>query len=310
MLDFFKYFYEKFDRFVNEHLIKISLFLFIFIGTFTILWDRVVYIVPAGNVGVIYRPLWGGVDMERVFGEGIHILFPWNRFTQYNARIQNQVLELEVLTSDLLKSKVKVIFQYEIDTPTLPILHRYIGPDYLSKVVEPQVISIIRERIGSFSSDKAFTADLQKIVRDITITSDRILVDNVSPPGLNSVKLIRISGVEITNITFPKEVEMAIELKMVEMAKADGYKFILQAARQEAQRKEIEAEGIRKFQDIVRPGLSDNYLRWRGVEATQSLAASNNSKIIIFGQGPTGLPLVLGDMDKTTIPPKSAKPAQ
>jgi regulator of protease activity HflC (stomatin/prohibitin superfamily) len=310
MLDFFKYFYEKFDRFVNEHLIKISLFLFIFIGTFTILWDRVVYIVPAGNVGVIYRPLWGGVDMERVFGEGIHILFPWNRFTQYNARIQNQVLELEVLTSDLLKSKVKVIFQYEIDTPTLPILHRYIGPDYLSKVVEPQVISIIRERIGSFSSDKAFTADLQKIVRDITITSDRILVDNVSPPGLNSVKLIRISSVEITNITFPKEVEMAIELKMVEMAKADGYKFILQAARQEAQRKEIEAEGIRKFQDIVRPGLSDNYLRWRGVEATQSLAASNNSKIIIFGQGPTGLPLVLGDMDKTTIPPKSAKPAQ
>jgi regulator of protease activity HflC (stomatin/prohibitin superfamily) len=310
MLDFFKYFYEKFDRFVNEHLIKISLFLFIFIGTFTILWDRVVYIVPAGNVGVIYRPLWGGVDMERVFGEGIHILFPWNKFTQYNARIQNQALELEVLTSDLLKSKVKVIFQYEIDTPTLPILHRYIGPDYLSKVVEPQVISIIRERIGSFSSDKAFTADLQKIVRDITITSDKILVDNVSPPGLKSVKLIRISSVEITNISFPKEVEMAIELKMVEMAKADGYKFILQAARQEAQRKEIEAEGIRKFQDIVRPGLSDNYLRWRGVEATQSLAASNNSKIIIFGQGPTGLPLVLGDMDKTTIPPKSAKPAQ
>jgi regulator of protease activity HflC (stomatin/prohibitin superfamily) len=187
------------------------------------------------------------------------------------------------------------------------MLHKYIGPDYRTKVIEPQIISIIRDRVGSFSSDKAFTADLQTVMREIAVTSDRILVDNVNPPGLKSVKLVRITNVEITNITFPKEVEDAIERKMVELAKADGYKYILQAARQEAVRKEIEAEGIRKFQDIVRPGLSDNYLRWRGVEATQSLATSNNSKIIVFGSGPTGLPLVLGDMDKTPIPSKIPK---
>ena len=124
---------------------------------------------------------------------------------------------------------------------------------------------------------------------------------------ISTSRISLLMNTEITSISFPKEVEEAIEKKMVELAKADGYKYILEAARQEAQRKEIEAEGIRKFQDIVRPGLSDNYLRWRGVEATQSLATSNNSKIIIFGSGPTGLPLVLGDMDKTIIPPKASK---
>ena len=288
-MKYVKLFYAYIDRIINQYLIQISLALFIGVGSLLLLWPKVVNIVPAGKVAVIYRPLWGGVDMNEIFKEGVHFVFPWNTFTQYDARLQNQVLELEVLTSDLLKSKVKVVYQYEIDARTLPLLHKYIGPDYLHKVVEPQVISIIRSRVGSFSSDKAFTSDIQKVVREIAITSDRILVDNISPPGLESVKLVRISDVEITNISFPKEVEEAIEKKMVELAKADGYKYILEAARQEAQRKEIEAEGIRKFQDIVRPGLSDNYLRWRGVEATQSLATSNNSKIIIFGSGPTGL---------------------
>jgi regulator of protease activity HflC (stomatin/prohibitin superfamily) len=306
-MNLLKLLYQRFDYYINQYLLQISLVLFISIGSLLILWNKVVYVVPAGNVGVMYRPLWGGVDMNNVYREGIHLVFPWNTFTQYDARLQNQTLELEVLTSDLLKSKVKVVYQYEIDSVTLPMLHKYIGPDYRTKVIEPQIISIIRARVGSFSSDKAFTADLQTVMREITVTSDRILVDNVNPPGLKSVKLVRITNVEITNITFPKEVEDAIERKMVELAKADGYKYILQAARQEAVRKEIEAEGIRKFQDIVRPGLSDNYLRWRGVEATQSLATSNNSKIIVFGSGPTGLPLVLGDMDKTPIPSKIPK---
>lgn len=305
MMKYIKLIYQAFDRLIDQYLIQISLALFIGIGSLLLLWPKIVNVVPAGNVAVIYRPLWGGVDMSEVYKEGVHFVFPWNTFTQYDARLQNQVLELDVLTSDLLKSKVKVVYQYEIDVRTLPMLHKYIGPDYLNKVVEPQVISIIRGRIGSFSSDKAFTSDIQKVVREIAITSDRILVDNISPPGLESVKLIRVSDVEIVSISFPKEVEEAIERKMVELAKADGYKYILQAAKQEALRKEIEAEGIRKFQDIVRPGLSDNYLRWRGVEATQSLATSNNSKIIIFGSGPTGLPLVLGDMDKS---PVNAKP--
>lgn len=306
-MNLLKLLYQRFDYYVNQYLLQISLVLFISIGSLLILWNKIVYIVPAGNVAVIYRPLWGGVDMSNVYREGIHLVFPWNTFTQYDARLQNQTLELEVLTSDLLKSKVKVVYQYEIDSATLPIMHKYIGPDYRTKVVEPQIISIIRARIGSFGSDKAFTADLQTVLHEITVTTDRILVDNLNPPGLKSVKLIRISNVEITNITFPKEVEEAIEKKMVELAKADGYKYILQAARQEAVRKEIEAEGIRKFQDIVRPGLSDNYLRWRGVEATQSLATSNNSKIIVFGSGPTGLPLVLGDMDKSSNSSKTSK---
>jgi regulator of protease activity HflC (stomatin/prohibitin superfamily) len=62
--------------------------------------------------------------------------------------------------------------------------------------------------------------------------------------------------------------------------------------RQEAERKRIEAQGIQDFQKIVSQGLTDQLLRWKGIEATRSLAESKNSKTIIVG-GKDGLPLIL-----------------
>jgi regulator of protease activity HflC (stomatin/prohibitin superfamily) len=63
--------------------------------------------------------------------------------------------------------------------------------------------------------------------------------------------------------------------------------------RQEADRKTIEAEGIAKYQSIVRQGLTQEYLRLKGIEVTEKLASSPNTKIIVVGSGSSGgLPLV------------------
>ena len=72
-------------------------------------------------------------------------------------------------------------------------------------------------------------------------------------------------------------------------------RFTLDKERQEAQRKQIEAEGILKYQNIVRQGLSAEYLQYKGIEATERLAASPNTKVVVVGGGKTGLPLILGD---------------
>ena len=60
----------------------------------------------------------------------------------------------------------------------------------------------------------------------------------------------------------------------------------------EAERKKIEAQGIADFQNIVTAGISQNLLRWKGIEATEKLAASANAKVIVIG-GADGLPLIL-----------------
>ena len=69
--------------------------------------------------------------------------------------------------------------------------------------------------------------------------------------------------------------------------------FILTKERQEADRKRIEAQGIADFQRIVAQGISEQLLRWKGIEATEKLAGSTNAKVIIVGAGKDGLPIIL-----------------
>ena len=68
-------------------------------------------------------------------------------------------------------------------------------------------------------------------------------------------------------------------------------RFVLAKEEQEAQRKQIEAQGIQNFQRIVSQGISEQLLRWKGIEATSHLAESPNSKVVIIG-GKDGLPLI------------------
>ena len=69
--------------------------------------------------------------------------------------------------------------------------------------------------------------------------------------------------------------------------------FVLTKEKQEADRKRIEAQGIADFQRIVARGISEQLLRWKGIEATEKLAASQNAKVVIIGSGKDGLPIIL-----------------
>jgi hypothetical protein len=73
----------------------------------------------------------------------------------------------------------------------------------------------------------------------------------------------------------------------------------------ESMRKEIEADGIARFQQKVQAGISPNYLKWRGIEATLSLATSENAKTVIIG-GKDGMPLILNTDEATATRRKSS----
>ena len=93
-------------------------------------------------------------------------------------------------------------------------------------------------------------------------------------------------------VTLPKFVQRAIEEKEKVRHVSESYDYRLVVEDKERQRKRLEAEGIRGFQEIVSGGITDGYLRWRGIQATLELAKSNNTKIVIVG-GKDGLPLIL-----------------
>jgi regulator of protease activity HflC (stomatin/prohibitin superfamily) len=57
--------------------------------------------------------------------------------------------------------------------------------------------------------------------------------------------------------------------------------------------KEVEAQGIADFQKIVAQGISAQLLEWKGIEATEKLATSSNSKVVVIGNPRSGLPVIL-----------------
>lgn len=285
----------QFKAWVRANVLTLVVGVTVFIAALVVLWPVVVHIIPAGGVGVLYRPLSKGVDTGQILDEGVHLIWPWNSLTQYSIQTQKQKLNIEVLTKDLLKTKATVSFQYEIDPKTVGYLHKYVGPDFLEKIVIPQVVQITRQIVGKTSSQDAFTTVLETVSDDITIDANKQLINSIQPAGLVKLHLIHIDSVQITNIEFPKAIEDAIEQKVTEQAKADALTYVVQGAKKEAERKVIEAGGIRDFQQIVSGGLTENYLRFKGIEATSQLANSENAKIVIFGSGQTGLPLIFDD---------------
>jgi len=276
--------------------------------TVVVLWKRVVILIPAGFVGVIYRPLFGGIDMNKILGEGVNFVFPLNTVTQYDARVQMKKIEMEVLTKDQLRSDIKVSFQFQLNKYGLPLLHKFVGPDYIEKVILPEVTGKTRVMFAELTSQEAFTKQLEKAVNEIAIMSDQVILEKLGPPGLDYVRLLRITAAQLESMEFPAEIQAAIRNKIAESQIAEAGVFKVQAARLEAERKEVEAGGIKKYQDIVNAGLTDNYLKIRGIEATLKLAESNNSKVVIFGSAPNGLPILLSGDSASPISQPSAAP--
>jgi hypothetical protein len=108
----------------------------------------------------------------------------------------------------------------------------------------------------------------------------------------------------------PPPIVAAINRQTEQFYQIQEFKFRVEREAQESKRKQIEANGIAAFQRTVSQGISDSYLRWRGIEATLALAQSPNTKIVIIGSGKDGLPIILGNVDTPASSgsgPKSAE---
>ena len=99
--------------------------------------------------------------------------------------------------------------------------------------------------------------------------------------GLLEERGILIEAVLIKSIQLPANLARAIEEKLEAEQRALRMEFVLQEAQQEAQRRRIEAEGIRDAQNIISQGLDPNVLQFKSIEAFLELAKSPNTKVII-----------------------------
>jgi regulator of protease activity HflC (stomatin/prohibitin superfamily) len=173
---------------------------------------------------------------------------------------------------------------YHLNPDRAADVFQKIGPDYENVVVEPTLRSAIREATASHTANALYTGEREMVAKQI--------YDQVSTQ-LNQ-RGLTVENVLLRDIQLPATLKSAIEAKQQAEQESLAMNFRLQKETQEAQRKRIEAAGVRDFQQIVAQGISAQLLEWKGIEATENLAKSPNSKVVVIGNSKNGLPLILG----------------
>jgi regulator of protease activity HflC (stomatin/prohibitin superfamily) len=239
--------------------------------------------VNSGHRGIVFKTLGGGTSKE-ILGEGMHLIPIWNHVIQYDTRVHEMKEQLIVLSSNGLTLRVDASVRFRPKMEELFELQTQIGPDYDQKVIGPIVRSEARKVFGRYQPEEIYSTKREEIERQIYDEVLRALEG----------KHVIVEAVLVRDVDLPEAIKVAIGDKLAEEQRAQKMRFTLDRERQEAQRKLIEAEGIAKYQSIVRQGLTQEYLTFKGIEATSKLAESNNSKVVIVGAGKSGLPVILG----------------
>jgi prohibitin 2 len=300
----------------------------IFVTAIVLLSPFIFIEIPAGYVGVVYRPWSGGTVTTTALTEGNNFVFPWNSVTTYDTRIQLATEKFEAITKDDLHIQVQIKYRYRTRAETLGQLQRLVGPNYKIKLLDPAISSSLRQEISKYSAVDVYggnRTNIQKAVFDDVVSPlnknfvRATATDAASSGDRNGLRgrisqvdpngnLVELMDVLITDVTLPKSVRDAIERKEQAEQLTEEYKYRIQKEELESQRKEIEGRGIAAFQREVQTSMSPSYLKWRGIEATLDLAKSENAKVVIVG-GADGLPLIFNTDETAKNTPNKAKAA-
>jgi len=257
-----------------------------------LVWPYFVTVIPAGSAGVIWSGI-SGTKQDVIVAEGIHVTLPWQSISIYNLRFQTIDSEITILTKDGLEVTVNVTTRYRPIPRELMTLHQEVGPQYPQTIVSPEVSTAVRVVAGQYEPEQFYNegiASLQERVVDVARERVR-------------TRFVDVDDVFIRSIVMPRSVALAIQRKIEQEQQSLTMTHRIEFERQEAIRKRTEAEGIRDFQALISAGLTNQFLRYKGIEATQQLATSPNAKIIVMDS--KGLPLVL---NADSMPPGGAQP--
>ncbi len=247
--------------------------------------NRMFLIIDAGERGVIFRPYTSGLDRENIYGEGFHVVAPWNRMYVYNVREQQREETMDVLDKSGLYINMDVTVRFNPSFHSIPSLHERFGIDYVDILVIPEVRSSVRQVAGRYTAEEIYSTKRQEVEGAIIDETRKTLGSN----------FIDMRALLIRSIDLPPQIKTAIESKLTQEQEALAYEFRLNKEKSEADRKRLEAQGISDYNKIISASLTENILKQKGIDATLELAKSSNSKVVVVGSGKDGLPLILGN---------------
>ncbi|MCC8424600.1 prohibitin family protein [Mucilaginibacter sp. UR6-11] len=257
------------------------------------LLSSVFKVIEPGKVGV--QTLFGKVE-DQVLESGLHIINPLVDVTIFSVQTENYTMSaksnegpvegddaIRVLSSDGLEVTIDLSVLYKVIPSKAPFIMQNIGNDYVDKIVRPVTRTAIRDNAVSYAAVDLYSTKRQEFQFKINKT----ISDNFAKNGLEVQQIL------VRNITLPATVRASIESKIQAEQESQKMQFVLAKARQEADVKRVEAQGIADYQKILSTGLSDKQLQYESIRAQKEIALSPNTKIIIMGGGKN--PIMLSD---------------
>ncbi len=238
-------------------------------------------IIPAGHTGVI--DFLGNVSDETL-KPGVSLVNPMAKIEKMSIKTQELKEMMSVPSKEGLSVNLEISLLFKLNSDMANEIYKTVGPEYAEIILVPQFRSVVRGVTARYEAKALYTASREKLAGEILDELGKL----VGPRG------ITVEQAPLRQIQLPARLTQSIEEKLQAEQDAQRMAFILQKEEQEADRKRIEARGIADFQDIVSVNISNMLLKWKGIEATEKLASSPNTKVIIIGSGKDGLPLILG----------------
>jgi len=272
---------DKIANWLNSKLPLLIVTLFILLIAIVFYLPRIVITVQSGEAGVLYMRFFGGTVTDYVYPEGFHLVAPWDIMYVYNVRIQTQLHDFEVLTNRGLPITLSLAIRFRPEYETVGVLHQQVGPNYFNTIIVPEIESVLRKEIGHYNPE------------DIYINEDNFL-SKIFTKALEKLgqKFVNVNDIVIRAVTLPEAIKKAIENKLVQEQQSHAYHFRIKREEKEAERKRIEALGIRNYQKIISETLTKEIIQWHSIKTTLELSKSNNAKVIVIGAGENGLPLI------------------
>ena len=237
--------------------------------------------IPAGHVGVVD---FFGVVSDKPLTAGIQPVNPLANVIKFSIQTKEHKETMQVLSREGLSIGLEISAIYRLNPDSVAQVYKTIlGGDYEGIVLIPQFRAISRAITASFQASALYSSEREQLAIGIQ-----------NELGANVIKRgVIIEATPLRNVGLPPQLTEAIETKQRADQESQRMQFVLTKEKQEADRKRIEAQGISDFQSIVARGISDQLLRWKGIEATEKIAQSPNAKVIVIGVGKDGLPLIL-----------------
>ena len=291
--------FNRVGKWADGHFIGATLTGLVVLFLFVFYFGHIFVTVPPGHGAVLWSRFFGGTEINSQFGEGTKVIFPWDRLYIYDLRLQQSTENLDVLTKEGLQITVSATLRFRVNPKAIGVINAKAGPSYVDVLVVPSVGAAARMEAAKYTLEEIYSSARTKIEQDVQTRVTKV-IDDLIQGNEQTEPEIYVEDFWFRSIKLPKALEESIEHKLTQRQIAEQYVYVLQREEQEKKRKQLEAEGIKAFQDIVSSGISENYLRWKGIDATLKLAESHNAKVVVIGSSKEGLPLILGPLDSGT----------